>query len=92
MILKNSKRQITCVKIIAIINSVDPFNYNLIDKTITMSDSKDSTMIGSADSSMDKSASGMERKDVDSLGDMINSAAMSILDGEDFTMGPVLVK
>lgn len=57
-----------------------------------MSDSKDSTMNGSADSSMNKSASGMERKDVDSLGDMINSAAMSILDGEDFTMGPVLVK
>lgn len=28
----------------------------------------------------------------DPLGDMINSAAMSILDGEDFTMGPVQVK
>lgn len=28
----------------------------------------------------------------DALGEMINSAAMSILDGEDFTMGPAPVK
>lgn len=42
-------------------------------------------------SAMDRSDNAVKRED-DSLGEMINSAAMSILDGEDFTMGPVQVK
>lgn len=44
-------------------------------------------------SPMDRSADSVSvRREDDSLGEMINSAAMSILDGEDFTMGPVPVK
>lgn len=59
-----------------------------------MSDPKDSVsgaVNDSGNSTMDNSDKGGVR-DVDSLGDMINSAAMSILDGEDFTMGPAPVK
>lgn len=58
-----------------------------------MSDHKDSSAsaIINGSSTMDTNSE-RERKDKDSLGEMINSAAMSILDGEDFTMGPVQVK
>lgn len=52
-----------------------------------MSDHKDSSAAATMDTNSER-----ERKDKDSLGEMINSAAMSILDGEDFTMGPVQVK
>lgn len=45
----------------------------------------------SANKPMDRSG-GKPQSNDDLLGDMINSAAMSILDGEDFTMGPVQVK
>ena len=56
-----------------------------------ITDSSLATMDGNTSSSMDTSDCG-EKKDTDQLGDMINSAAMSILDGEDFTVGPVQVK
>lgn len=55
-----------------------------------MSASKDSVNTVNS-SAMDRSDIAVKRED-DSLGEMINSAAMSILDGEDFTMGPVQVK
>lgn len=56
-----------------------------------MSDSKMET--SDSANPMDKlGGGGGDKKDTDSLGEMINSAAMSILDGEDFTMGPVPVK
>lgn len=57
-----------------------------------MSDPSDSATKNMSPPMDTKGEASAERKDSDSLGEMINSAAMSILDGEDFTMGPVPVK
>lgn len=57
-----------------------------------MSDQRDPATKNMSPPTDTKGDASAERKDSDSLGEMINSAAMSILDGEDFTMGPVPVK